>query len=592
MSYDVFISYRRVGGEHSARMIRDSLTEAGYDVFFDVESMRSGNFNTKLYSVIDECTDFVLILSPDALDRCSDEKDWVRREVEYAISKNKNIVPILLRGFTFDCELPDSLKSLPQYNGIEASTEFFDAFIEKLRKFLKSKPSPIKSVTHNSLLKKTLPVLISLALIACVIFGIKLISDRLSGIYPWTEDEKSLADEVIYYVGTNLTQLEIMADSASDAIDAAELHLSYADSADSVTLKNKLDVCRQLLNSANLAGGKPIEGFINRLSSSPFRTDDIIAMNDAMVSFKEEWLQNIDFIEYIAGDSCYFPKQTKAEIIGYYKEYLDESLNMYACVTNMIFTCVTSKKTLAELHSKILPELSSVPLNSQNWIYDYSILENSEAEHLNKLEKIVGDIRNLTGNLNEQIHNSPDVHPTEKPTETATVPQADFSKLTEKLMKLRKDLLPDEDDDYDTLWFKMMALLEYGFYDDARVCADMCRELDKEPAADIYMDSLDAFIDLAEKEGLMYGCMVVGYYEPDGINELLEIGDILIAIDGKEFRSLEEHNEIKAALESENYKLTVLRHDGNGKLSKIVLDCQKSMPKVYMCDLVNYTEAE
>ena len=342
MSYDVFISYRRVGGEHSARMIRDSLTEMGYDVFFDVESLRSGNFNTKLYSVIDECTDFVLILSPDALDRCSDEKDWVRREVEYAISKNKNIVPILLRGFSFDCELPDSLKILPQLNGIEASTEFFDAFIEKLQKFLKTKPSPIKSVAHSSLFKKTLPVLISLALIACVIFGIKLISDRLSGIYPWTEDEKSLTDEVVYYVGTNLTYLEIMADGASDAIDAAKLHLSYADSADSATLKNTLDVCRQLISGADLTGGKPSEGFVNRLSSSPYKTDDLIAMHDAALSFRDEWLQNIDFIEYIAGDSCYFPKQTKAEIIGYYKEYLDESLNMYACITNMIFTCVTN----------------------------------------------------------------------------------------------------------------------------------------------------------------------------------------------------------------------------------------------------------
>ncbi|MEE1138769.1 MAG: TIR domain-containing protein [Acutalibacteraceae bacterium] len=592
MSYDVFISYRRVGGEHSARMIRDSLTEMGYDVFFDVESLRSGNFNTKLYSVIDECTDFVLILSPDALNRCSDEKDWVRREVEYAISKNKNIVPILLRGFSFDCELPDSLKILPQLNGIEASTEFFDAFIEKLQKFLKTKPSPIKSVAHSSLLKKTLPVLISLALIACVIFGINLISDRLSGIYPRTKTEKSLTDEVVYYVGTNLTQLEIMADSASDAIDAAKLHLSYSDSADSATLKNTLDVCRQLISGTDLTGGKPSEGFVNRLSSSPYKTDDLIAMHDAALSFRDEWLQNIDFIEYIAGDSCYFPKQTKAEIIGYYKEYLDESLNMYACITNMIFTCVTNEDALDELHSKILPELSFVPLNSQNWIYDYSILENSETEHFNKLEKIVGDIRNLTGNLNEQIHNSPDVHPTEKPTETATVPQADFSELTEKLMKLRKDLLPDEDDNYDTLWFKMMALSEYGFYDDARVCADMCRELDEDPSADIYMDSLDAFIDLIEKEGLMYGCLVTGYYEPDGINELLEIGDILTAIDGKEFRSIEEHNEIKSALESENYKLTVLRPDSNGKLKRIVLDCQKSMPRVYMCDLVNYTEAE
>ena len=200
-----------------------------------------------------------------------------------------------------------------------------------------------------------------------------------------------------------------------------------------------------LISGTDLTGGKPSEGFVNRLSSSPYKTDDLIAMHDAALSFRDEWLQNIDFIEYIAGDSCYFPKQTKAEIIGYYKEYLDESLNMYACITNMIFTCVTNEDALDELHSKILPELSSVPLNSQNWIYDYSILENSETEHFNKLEKIVGDIRNLTGNLNEQIHNSPDVHPTEKPTETATVPQADFSELTEKLMKLRKDLLPDED---------------------------------------------------------------------------------------------------------------------------------------------------
>ena len=120
----------------------------------------------------------------------------------------------------------------------------------------------------------------------------------------------------------------------------------------------------------------------------------------------------------------------------------------------------------------------------------------------------------------------------------------------------------------------------------------MCRKLDEDPSADIYMDSLDAFIDLIEKEGLMYGCLVTGYYEPDGINELLEIGDILTAIDGKEFRTIEEHNKIKSALESENYKLTVLRRDSNGKLKKIVLDCQKSMPRVYMYDLVNYTEAE
>lgn len=582
MSYDVFISYRRVGGEHSAKMIRDSLTEAGYKVFFDVESLRSGNFNTELYSVIDQCTDFVLVLSPDALDRCSDEKDWVRREVEYALSKNKNIVPILLRGFSFDCELPDSMKILPQLNGIEASSEFFDAFIEKLQKFLKSRRSPIKSFRRGSFFKKSVPVILALAVIVTAVFGIKY----LSGIYPLTKAEKNLTDEVVYYVGTNLSCLEIMADSAADAIAATERHLSYADSADFSILKNTLDVCRQRINGIDDAGGAPDEGFIGRLSSSDFKTDDIIAMHDCMVTEKAEWLQKIDFLEYIASDSCYFPKQTKAEIIGHYKEYLEVSLDYHACVTNMIFTNITNKKSLKELHSKILPELVSIPLNSQNWIYDYSVLENSEAEYYNKLKHILDNLNVITGNLNEQIYNQPVAEP-----EPTTAPQTDFSEISEKLMQIRELCLPEEGDSYDTLWIKMMNLLEYGFYDDARVCADLCRELDEDPLADTYMDSLDAFIELMEKDGLMYGCMVVGYYEPDGINELLEIGDILISIDGKEFKSIEEHNQIKSELQAENYKLTVLRLNSNGKLDKIILDCQKSMPKVYMCDLVNYTES-
>ena len=96
MVYDIFISYRRDGGEYTAKILRDHLQDAGYRTFFDVESLRSGNFNTKLYSVIDECTDFLLVLSPGALDRCKNEDDWVRREVEYALEKGKNVILFLV----------------------------------------------------------------------------------------------------------------------------------------------------------------------------------------------------------------------------------------------------------------------------------------------------------------------------------------------------------------------------------------------------------------------------------------------------------------------------------------------------------------
>lgn len=39
--YDIFISYRRNGGEFTAKTLRDKLEDLGYRVFFDVESLRS-----------------------------------------------------------------------------------------------------------------------------------------------------------------------------------------------------------------------------------------------------------------------------------------------------------------------------------------------------------------------------------------------------------------------------------------------------------------------------------------------------------------------------------------------------------------------
>ena len=89
-NYQVFISYRHDGGEALGRMLYDRLTEMGYNVFYDVESLRSGAFNTKLFEVIDECTDVLVVLPPGGLDRCDDPKDWVRAEVAYALKSQKN----------------------------------------------------------------------------------------------------------------------------------------------------------------------------------------------------------------------------------------------------------------------------------------------------------------------------------------------------------------------------------------------------------------------------------------------------------------------------------------------------------------------
>ena len=138
--YDIFISYRRSSYD-TANLIATRLRSAGYSVFFDMETLRSGKFNEQLYEVIDNCKDFVIVLPPNALDRCVNEDDWVRLETCRAMEHNKNIVPIMLNGFVWPQEMPRGMEELCNYQAITASSiEYFDMSMERLQsRYLKSK---------------------------------------------------------------------------------------------------------------------------------------------------------------------------------------------------------------------------------------------------------------------------------------------------------------------------------------------------------------------------------------------------------------------------------------------------------------------
>lgn len=150
MSCQVFISYRRDTGENLALLLFYRLKDLGYSVFFDVETMQAGRFNDQLFDVIDNCDDFILVLTKDALDRCSNEDDWVRIKIEYALSAKKNIVLIIAKDFEFPEHLPQSINDVRYYHGVHASTEFFDATIDKITAMLKSSPSEIESSDTNN----------------------------------------------------------------------------------------------------------------------------------------------------------------------------------------------------------------------------------------------------------------------------------------------------------------------------------------------------------------------------------------------------------------------------------------------------------
>ncbi|MBE7000230.1 MAG: toll/interleukin-1 receptor domain-containing protein [Ruminococcaceae bacterium] len=137
--YQIFISYRRDGGADLAGRISDRLTALGYSVFLDVESMRSGKFNDQLYRAIEACNDFLLILPPNGLDRCTNPEDWVRLEIAHALNCNRNIVPILARGFAFPETLPGDIDDIRHMDGIRASIDYFDAVMDKIESHLHSR---------------------------------------------------------------------------------------------------------------------------------------------------------------------------------------------------------------------------------------------------------------------------------------------------------------------------------------------------------------------------------------------------------------------------------------------------------------------
>ena len=139
MTYDIFISYRRDAFE-SANLFATRLKALGYRVFFDVESMNPGKFNKQLLDVINKCKDFILVLSPSALDRCNDEGDWVRRETMCAMEHKKNIIPIMLSGFVWPAEMPKGMEELCNYQALApAPNIYYDLQVQRLKGYLKSK---------------------------------------------------------------------------------------------------------------------------------------------------------------------------------------------------------------------------------------------------------------------------------------------------------------------------------------------------------------------------------------------------------------------------------------------------------------------
>ena len=70
-------------------------------MFLDYTGIASGDFESVILENIRARAHFLVLLTPSALERCSDPGDWLRREIEAALDSRRNIVPLMLEGFDF-----------------------------------------------------------------------------------------------------------------------------------------------------------------------------------------------------------------------------------------------------------------------------------------------------------------------------------------------------------------------------------------------------------------------------------------------------------------------------------------------------------
>jgi formylglycine-generating enzyme len=137
----VFISYRRADRWAALAVFKD-LTQHGYDVFIDYDGIASGDFERSIVDNLKARAHFLVLLSSTALEHCNDPGDWLHREILLAIETHRNIVPLLLDGFSFSSStsrerLQGKLEPLSRYQSVSLHEEFFDAAMERLRsKFL------------------------------------------------------------------------------------------------------------------------------------------------------------------------------------------------------------------------------------------------------------------------------------------------------------------------------------------------------------------------------------------------------------------------------------------------------------------------
>lgn len=146
----IFISYRRDDEPHLAGRLNDRIVaEFGRArVFMDVDSIDPGlDFRESINNALEKCQVLLVLIGAkwvDASDahgnrRLDNSSDYVRLEVESALTRGIRTIPVLVEGvrMPYADELPERMSSLVRRNAVAISHERFNADVDRVIEVLR-----------------------------------------------------------------------------------------------------------------------------------------------------------------------------------------------------------------------------------------------------------------------------------------------------------------------------------------------------------------------------------------------------------------------------------------------------------------------
>jgi hypothetical protein len=556
--YDVFLSYRREGGQETALLLYERLTRAGYRVAFDLETLRSGRFDEQLLQTIASCKDVLVILGPHALDRCSDREDWVRQEIACALRNGLNVVPLLLRGFAFPppATLPEDIRGLTFRQGVEASMSHFDSTFQRLEHLLRAKP-----VWFHRRMTWIMAALAGIALLAAGLHSFLpskgTIRQTDAPSYPSSRSEIQQLNEVVSVVSRQ-------AEAYQEAARARSALVSRAYRAAQVSVPSVLEAeippFRRSLASAidKLVKERPPATAFDALRTSPIPIDVYGALFDVTEQELYEDLQHLPAIlSFYADPNNPLSKSDRLDGIDRQATLIQLKAQWYALGVFELFQDVAPSALLD--FRKLTPAFTDIPRLSQAWPSDREQLEIEQLAINEQIQKTLRDATALAGKLNletasdraalEQLLVQSGIS-SNRATELTgryavlAAKQTDLS-ATEGFLAAKKEALyakfkPLPSDDSGILWSKALRFRAVHMEEAALEALAFLAERDSPDFRPGAVRAMEAICKLGESVPFDSGVMVSAYEPPAVSHAVFQPGDVIVAHDGSFIRHVDD----------------------------------------------------